>query len=255
MLAGFLLVNKPSGMTSRACVNHIARIIKKKYGCIKIGHTGTLDCFAQGLLIIGISRIATREIDQILTLDKQYIASAQLGYLTDTLDYTGNIIKQDATMLSCSMHDMQDAINSFGNAYVQVPPVYSALKHDGRRLSAYARSNNISLDELQAIALQKSRAVQLYDLSLLSFDVPVFTCRAHVSHGTYIRTLVDDIAKKVGTHATTQSLIRIAIGPFFLADAKPLFYFDSIETIIPAIISVDKMLELLAQYKKGEIDE
>lgn len=229
--SGFLLINKPAGISSYGCIAYLKRIIKQK---VRIGHAGTLDPFATGLLVVAMGREATRLISQIMVMEKTYIATGKCGELTDTLDYTGSIISTSAYMPT--EQEIQDSITSFGSSYVQIPPLYSALKYKGERLYALARHNNMSDDELQAIAASKARTVQLYDLQLLSYDSPQFTIKARVSHGTYIRTLVNDIAVRAGSCATTYQLERTAIGHFNLSQATDLKTITSIEDIEHLII-------------------
>src|SRR5260221_7900651 len=184
---GFLLINKPVGITSFSCVKYLKRILQQK---IKIGHAGTLDPFATGLLIVALGREATRLISQIMVMEKTYVATGKCGELTDTLDHTGTIV--ETTDIIPSEQNIRNAIALFGSSYEQIPPLYSALQHEGERLYSLARHNSMSTEELQKIAESKKRVVQLYDVQLLSYEPPYFTIQACVSHGTYIRTLIND---------------------------------------------------------------
>jgi tRNA pseudouridine55 synthase len=242
---GFLLINKPADITSYGCIRHLKRILKQK---IKIGHAGTLDPFATGLLIIALGREATRLISHIMKMEKTYIATGKCGELTDTLDYTGTIVATCAYIPS--EEEIKTSIASFGSSYEQIPPLYSALKHEGNRLYALARHNNMSLQELQTIAESKRRTVQLYDLQLVFYESPQFTIKARVSHGTYIRTLVNDIASRAcpselversraGSCATTYQLARIAIGQFDVDQAIDLEAIQSLDDINRLIIPVE----------------
>ena len=239
--SGFLLINKPAGISSYGCIGYLKRIIKQK---VKIGHAGTLDPFATGLLVVAIGREATRLMSAVMVMEKTYRATGKCGELTDTLDYTGKIISTSAYIPT--QQEIRNSIDSFGSSYTQIPPLYSALKHNGERLYALARHNG-NVQELQEIAASKSRTVQLYDLQLLSYESPQFTIQARVSHGTYIRTLVNDIAVRtcpsdpvgqrgVGSCATTYQLERSAIGPFNVNQAMPLEAIHSIEDINRLII-------------------
>lgn len=233
---GFLLINKPVDMTSFSCIKHLKRVIREK---VKIGHAGTLDPFATGLLIVALGREATRLISRIMVMEKTYIATGKCGELTDTLDYTGATVCTSAHIPS--EQEIRNAMASFGSSYEQIPPIYSALQHEGNRLYALARKNSMSLQELQSIAEKKRRTVQLYDLQLLSYESPQFTIKARVSHGTYIRTLVNDIAVKAGSCATTYQLARTAIGPFDLAQATDLTDIKTIEDIARLIIPFENI--------------
>jgi len=242
---GFLLVNKPTGVSSFYCVEKIKKVIGPK---TKIGHAGTLDSFATGLLIIGIGRPATRHIGQIMELDKWYTATGKLGQLTDTLDFTGSLI-EDEKIEGITTEQIKTAIHELGHQYRQVPPIYSALKHKGRSLSDLARADKLTEEELKKIVEKKARVVNIYSCELLSLDLPYFTIEAHVSHGTYIRILIDDIAQKVGTHATTHELNRSKIGPFSGTEAQELNHFKTEKEIREQLISIETMLSLLEQYQ------
>jgi len=211
---GFLLVNKPKNVSSFSCVAHIKRLLPKK---TKVGHAGTLDPFAQGLLILGVGREATRTMSALMKLDKVYVAIGKLGERTDTLDNTGRII--ETADVAITRQQLKGAIASLGTGYMQMPPVYSALKYQGMPLYALARKQLITPDELDTIVAQKRRHVTLHAVELLAFEFPYFTIQAHVSHGTYVRSLIDDIAVRAGSCATTHALERIAIGPWDLREA------------------------------------
>ena len=242
-LEGFLLINKPTGVTSHYCIKKIKYLLNRK---TKIGHAGTLDSFATGLLIVGIERAATRHISQIMELDKWYTAIGKLGQLTDTLDFTGSLIEDEE--VDITSEQIKTAITELGHQYRQVPPIYSALKYKGWSLSDLARQDKLSQKELEKITEEKARVVQIYSCELLSLDLPFFTIEAHVSHGTYIRILVDDIAKKCGTHATTHELNRTKIGPFSINEAKHLNDFKSLEIIQQNLIPINNMLEIVENY-------
>jgi tRNA pseudouridine55 synthase len=233
---GFLLINKPAGITSYGCIGYLKRIIRQKK--VKIGHAGTLDPFATGLLIVAIGREATKLMSRIMTLEKTYVAKAKLGELTDTLDYTGTVIKTvEAPPISAEM--LCNALLSFGSSYEQTPPLYSALKYQGDALYKLVRQKRLSEQELEEIAEQKKKIVQLYQLELLSYEFPFFTIKARVSHGTYIRSLVNDIAERVGSCATTYELERSAIGKFMLDASVDLYTLNTVEDINQHLIAVE----------------
>jgi tRNA pseudouridine55 synthase len=262
---GFLLINKPVDMTSFSCIKHLKRVIREK---VKIGHAGTLDPFATGLLIVALGREATRLISRIMVMEKTYIATGKCGELTDTLDYTGTVI--ETTENIPSEQEIRNAMASFGSSYEQIPPIYSALQYEGERLYSLARKNSMPVEELQKIAESKKRVVQLYDVQLLSYEPPYFTIQARVSHGTYIRTLVNDIAvracpssfdeltsfakgfgahgrmsggeqSRAGSCATTYQLARMAIGPFNLDQATDLEAIKTIEDVNRLIIPLENL--------------
>ena len=231
---GFLLINKPAGITSYGCIGYLKRILKQK---IKIGHAGTLDPFATGMLIVALGREATRLISHIMVMEKTYVATGKCGELTDTLDYTGTVLTTSDHIPS--QEEIRTSLASFGSSYEQIPPLYSALKHQGSPLYALARQGAMSVEDLQEIAGSKQRIVQLYHLQILSYESPFFTIQARVSHGTYIRTLINDIAIRAGSCATTYVLARTAIGPFDLAQATDLGSINTIEDINQRILAVD----------------
>ncbi|MDP3889099.1 MAG: tRNA pseudouridine(55) synthase TruB [bacterium] len=244
MIEGFLLINKPSGKTSYDCVEHIKRLIGKK---VKIGHAGTLDPFATGLLIIALERNATRILGQLLSLDKEYIAQGKLGIETDTLDVTGETIRYDAR--KSTEQEIRQAIERLGSSYLQTPPIYSALKFEGNRLYELARSGKKSMQELESMVHEKAKEVHLYALNLVDFDLPFFTIRAHVSHGTYIRSLVRDIAYEANNCATTYTLQRTKIGPYSIEQSVDLINLQTIDDIMQYVISIDQFLESIPTQK------
>jgi tRNA pseudouridine55 synthase len=235
-VVGFLLVDKPNGMTSSDCVQEIRSLVNRK---TRVGHAGTLDAFATGLLVLGIGRAATKKLSSIMTLDKTYEARARLGQLTDTLDITGRTVKQEECNLT--RQQIEHAIASFGTGYKQIPPVYSALKYQGKALSRHARIESLGEDALSAIVQEKSRDIKIYSCELLDFQLPFFSIKARVSHGTYIRSFMNDIAEKCGSFATTHELRRTAIGPFDIKDALPLKVFKNADDIKDKLISLDEM--------------
>lgn len=235
---GFLLINKPVGMSSFGCISRIKRVIGKK---IKIGHAGTLDPFASGLLIVAIGRQATRLIDRYVKSNKTYIATGKLGELTDTLDYTGKIIETIAIIPS--HQSLIHALDSFGSSYEQTPPFYSALKYQGKPLYLLTRNELMNNDELQDVVQAKKRIIHLYEKEFLAYNPPFFTIRVKVSSGTYIRTLINDIAIRAGSVATTYQLERLAIGDFSLSDAINLDNCNSLANINKNIIPIEKSMK------------
>ncbi len=199
---GIVLVNKPSGYTSRDIVNIVGKKLKTK----KIGHTGTLDPMATGVLILCVGK-ATKLV-QILSSDtKEYVAGITLGLLTDTLDIEGNILKEENIYID--KEKIKTAINSLKGKYIQEVPIYSAVKVNGKKLYEYAREN-------KKVELPK-REVEIFDIKLI--DEPIykdnkiyFNIKCKVSKGTYIRSLAYDIAKKLNTIGIMNSLNRIKQG-------------------------------------------
>ena len=186
---------------------------------VKVGHAGTLDPFATGLLVVGVGRHATKQLDGVMRQPKEYVAIGKLGELTDTLDATGSVIgERDARHVTRAL--FEQTLDAFDRSYEQVPPIYSALRLKGKRLCVLARIGKVAVKKLEKAVEKKRRTVHIHELELLSFDFPFFTLRAHVSHGTYVRVLLNDIAQRCNTHATVIELTRTAIGNFRVEDAR-----------------------------------
>ena len=242
---GFLLLHKPVGITSFETLLIIKDLLPR---ATRVGHSGTLDAFASGLLIVAIGRPATSHIKSFLILDKIYTARAKWGQLTDTLDRTGKIIS--ATDQIPNKKVLEEIIATFGALYKQTPPIYSALKIQGKRLSDIARSARNKLD-LHQIAKNKSQNVYLYELTLLNVEDCFFQLRAHVSHGTYIRSLLNDIAQKAESYATTHELVREQIGPFTISQAHNLSDIRTQQDIFDRMISIEQMIRQLNEYNRA----
>ncbi len=205
---GILLVNKPINMTSRDVCNDLGRFYRTK----KIGHVGTLDPFASGLLIVAVNN-ATKAVTFFDESVKEYEADIYLGKETDTLDNTGKVIKE-AKVRNCSLEEINEALSSFIGDIEQIPPMTSAIHINGKRLYEYAH---------QGIEVERpSRKVHIYELKLLDYKSNVVRIYAKVSKGTYIRTLGSDIAKKLGTVGYLSSLTRTGVHPFSLKEAVSL---------------------------------
>lgn len=194
-MQGLLLLDKPEGITSFSAVSAIKRLAHEK----RVGHTGTLDPMATGVLPILIGR-ATTLSSLMLDADKRYIARVKLGVTTDTDDITGEVISQNE--VNHESLDLKNALNHFTGKISQIPPMYSALKKDGVRLYALAR-------EGKTIDIPP-REVEIFEIKLLSGlnDQNEFEIDVHVSKGTYIRSLARDIGEFLGTGATLTSLRR-----------------------------------------------
>lgn len=236
---GILIVNKPKGYTSRDIVN----IISKKLNTKKVGHTGTLDPIAEGILVVPIGRAL--KISELLTSEKkEYIAKVILGYETDMLDITGKEIKRNIP--NVDKDKLIEVLNSFIGKYNQEVPMYSAVKVNGRKLYEYARSN------IQITP--PSKIVEIYSISLLEGpiykdDTVEFTMKCEVSKGTYIRSLIRDIAYKLSTYGTMKELIRTKQGSFLLEDA---FTLEDIQKDNYKLLSIK---EALPNIKITKIDD
>ncbi|MCM1053638.1 MAG: tRNA pseudouridine(55) synthase TruB [Ruminococcus sp.] len=204
---GILIINKPKDYTSRDIVN----IVGKEFETKKIGHTGTLDPLATGVLVLCLGRY-TKLVDMLSSLEKTYIAEIKLGVLTDTLDITGNII--DEKEFNITKDDILKAFNSFIGKYEMEVPIYSAVKVNGRKLYEYARNN----EEVKL----PIKVVEIYDLELLEFKDDIIKFKARVEKGTYIRSLIRDLCKYLNTVGVMNNLTRIKQGYFSLDDAYTL---------------------------------
>ena len=209
---GIIVVDKPTGITSRDVVN----VVSKKLGIKKVGHTGTLDPIASGVLVLCVGS-ATKLVDSLTCNDKTYIATCVLGIETDTLDNTGEILKEEN--IDLNEDDIKKALNKFKGSYNQEVPIYSAVKVNGKKLYEYAR-------EKSYIELPK-RNVTIYDINLLEnikkYNGKVeFKFECTVSKGTYIRSLIRDIANCLNTVGIMTDLRRIRQGRFKIEDAHKL---------------------------------
>lgn len=224
---GILIVNKPQDFTSRDVVNKIGGILKTK----KIGHTGTLDPIATGVLVLCIGN--TTKLCELLTSEyKEYIATIKLGIKTDTLDITGNIIEKKAFNITESK--IKEVLSSFLGVSTQTTPIYSAVKVNGKKLYEYAR-------EGKEIELPK-REITITDIELISFNNDEIVFKTTVSKGTYIRALIDDICKSLNTVGTMSSLIRTKQGTFKLEDSYTI---EDIQNNKYQLITIEEALSNL----------
>jgi len=202
---GLLLVNKPSKITSFGLLKQI----KKKLSVKKIGHCGTLDPLAQGLMLVLVGK-ATKKQDSFMKKDKIYKATIKLGIKTDTADMAGNIIAT-ADYKHITFEDVKKICESFTGEIEQIPPMYSALKVNGQKLCNLAR---------QGITIErKKRKIIIYSIDILNFKDDIIEARIKCSSGTYIRTLAEDIGKALKTEAVLNGLIREQIDNWKLSDA------------------------------------
>ena len=230
---GIIIIDKEKNMTSRDVVNKVSKILGTK----KIGHTGTLDPLATGVLVLCVGK-ATKLVDLITGYDKEYIAKVCLGTLTDTLDITGNIIKEKETNIT--KEKIENTLKSFIPGYEQEVPIYSAVKINGKKLYEYARNG-------ETVELPK-RYIKINSIDLIS-DIEYkngktyFSFITNVSKGTYIRSLINDIGKKLNTYGTMLELRRTKQGNFKIEDSSNINE--------PKIIKIE---EILKDYYKKEID-
>lgn len=235
MKSGSLLINKKIGVTSRDEVNNVSSILGNK----KAGHIGTLDPFADGLLIVLIGS-STKISPFLEVMDKEYIATLKLGEKTDSGDINGNLI-ETKEIPNLDKKKISDVLNSFIGKQEQIPPMYSALKVNGKQLYKYARKG-IEIE-------RKPREIYIYNIILLNYSFNEITFICKVSKGTYIRTLGEDIASKLGTVGHLTKLTRTKIGNYSLENAK-----HSDEISESDLVPIEVMLNHLPKINLNEID-
>jgi tRNA pseudouridine55 synthase len=218
---GVLLLDKPKGLSS----NQALQAARRLFSAAKAGHTGTLDPMATGLLPLCFGE-ATKFSGELLNADKRYRARVRLGVTTDTADAEGVVLKEVPVIVERSQ--LEAVITKFEGEISQVPPMYSALKRDGKPLYEYARAG-IEVD-------RAPRQIRIYELRLLGWEAPFFEFDVLCSKGTYVRTLAADIGDRLGCGAHLTALRRTAIGSLQIDDA----------------ISLDK-LESMGEERRGEV--
>lgn len=212
-LNGIVTVNKEKGYTSHDVVN----IIRKTLGTRKVGHTGTLDPNAEGVLPICVGR-STKVSDMLMNSDKAYVAEVRLGITTDTYDIWGTMIDEKA--VDVSPERLKNAVLEFCGEIMQLPPMYSAVKINGKKLYELARKG-VEVE-------RKPRKVTVYKADISDFDGTNFTLAVECSKGTYIRSLCHDIGEKLGCGATMTKLVRTRSSVFDIKDALTLEEIKSI---------------------------
>ena len=208
MTSGILNVNKPRGMTSFAVVSLVRRLT----GIRKVGHAGTLDPIADGVLPICLGS-ATRIVDYIVGQPKLYRAAVRLGVATDSYDSEGEVVATGDPS-GVSRDDVEQALAGFVGEIQQMPPMYSALKYQGQPLYRYARAGKT--------VPRQVRTVRIYRLELLRFDSPVVEIELEVGKGAYVRSIAHDMGEQLGCHAHMEQLTRVRGGPFTLESAVEL---------------------------------
>lgn len=219
---GFLNINKPKGMTS----HDVVYFLRKMLGIKQIGHSGTLDPLAVGVLVAGIGK-ATR-LFEFLKEEKEYIATIKFGYESDTLDVEGDCVKKEDYFPDEGL--LNNVLKSFIGNMEQVPPKYSAIKVGGKKLYELARKG-------KEIGEIKARSINIKELELLSIDENTAKVRVNCSKGTYIRSLVRDIAHKLGTFAVMSDLIRTKSGMFNIESSIKINEFCDRDSLIISIIN------------------
>jgi tRNA pseudouridine55 synthase len=212
MTDGILLIDKPSGMSSFGVVARIRRVLSEQQGKkVKVGHTGTLDPFATGLMILVIGK-ECKNAGKYSKLDKIYEATFRLGQTSSTGDPEGEITEVNSTQPS--REEIERTISKFTGDIMQRPPIFSALKINGQRAYKLAREGkDVEIPE---------RQVTIHSLEVIEYTYPNLTIRTHVSSGTYIRSLASDMGEALGTGAYCTQLRRTAINKWSISDAKML---------------------------------
>ena len=228
---GIIIINKKKNMTSRDVVN----IAVKRLNTKKIGHTGTLDPLATGVLVLAVNK-ALKLVDDITSENKEYIAEVKLGIKTDTLDITGNILEEKKEKVT--KEELIKVLNSFIGKYNMTVPIYSAVKVKGKKLYEYAR-------EGKKVDLPV-KEVYINSIELLDLNDDTFTFKCDVSKGTYIRSLINDICNKLGVIGTMSALERIRQGKYNIEKAIDI---DDIKE--DKIIPMEDVIEI----PKIEVDE
>lgn len=222
---------KPRGMTSHDAVYYFRRLLKTK----KIGHTGTLDPNATGVLPICIGK-GTRVSEYLLGVDKEYIGELTLGASTDTQDADGRVVQSSSKTVG--EYDINESFNKFRGVIQQTPPMYSALKVDGKKLYELAREGK-TIDRL-------SREVNIRDIKILNnYNNKEIIFYTKCSRGTYIRTLCEDIGQDLGTYGYMSYLIRVGVGNFKIENAFSMDYLNTMtnEELMNTIIPMDKAID------------
>ena len=239
MISGILNVNKEVGISSNKCVG----LVKKALNTKKVGHTGTLDLEADGVLPIVIGK-ATRVSDFLMDEKKEYITEAIFGSRTDTLDWSGQVVEESSKTFT--KDKLISEMENFKGQITQVPPMYSAIKINGTKMYDLARKG-IEVE-------RKTRKVTIYDFKFIDFVFPKATFKIKCSKGTYIRTLIDDLGEALGSFAYVNKLTRSKVGDFVIEEAissKDLLEMDK-DQILSRIKPVDYALK---DYKEIRLDK
>ena len=225
MINGIINVYKEKGFTSHDVVAKLRGIVKQK----KIGHTGTLDPDATGVLPVCLGN-ATKLCDMLTDKSKEYVTTMRFGFCTDTQDISGEVL--ETKEVSVTEEEVKEAVLSFVGKYNQIPPMYSALKVNGKKLYELAREG-IEIE-------RKARSIEIFEIEILDIALPDITMRVHCSKGTYIRTLCHDIGLKLGCFGTMVTLERTKVASFLRENAYTL-------SEIEALVKTDKLSEILTK--------
>lgn len=247
LVDGVLLIDKPVGLSSNDALTKVKRIVNAK----KAGHTGTLDPFATGLLPLCFGE-ATKFSQDLLEADKTYLAKVHLGVTTTTGDTEGETV--ETRPVEVTKEQIEAALAKFRGPIMQVPPMYSALKRDGKALYEYAREG-VTLE-------REARPVTIHDLEMLDYEAPFLTIRVTCSKGTYIRVLGEDIGAELGCGAHLNQLRRIGVGNLTVAGmvtlealqahGNPLSLLAPVDALLSSFPRVDLTPELAKRFLNGQ---
>lgn len=244
---GIIVINKPKEYTSHDVVAKVKKILNIK----KVGHTGTLDPNATGVLPL-LLNTGTKLSKYLIEHDKEYEVTLELGIKTDTADIEGNVIKKEDVNWK-KLNDIEETLNTFLGEQTQIPPIYSAIKVNGKKLYEYARSGqNINIEP---------RNIQIYEIELQKIDKQKneINFRVHCSKGTYIRSLCEDIAQKLGTIGYMKELTRTKVGNFTINEAVKIEEIENNkeQIIKEKLISIEKFFESKESIKlnKKQLDK
>ena len=238
-MEGIININKPSGITSFDVIRVLRKVLKER----RIGHTGTLDPLAEGVLVVCLGR-ATRLVQDIEGYSKVYTAGFELGYRTDTYDIEGKIV-EESEKKETTRTELESVLKKFIGDIKQIPPMYSAIKIEGQKLYDLARKG-IEVE-------RKAREISINFIEIIEFDGRKGKIRCEVSKGTYIRSLIDDIGRELGTFATMTSLVRERVGESAIESSYTL---EDIEKLhLEGKDDFLSSVEEFFQYPKIEIED
>ncbi|MDD6762934.1 MAG: tRNA pseudouridine(55) synthase TruB [Clostridiales bacterium] len=237
---GVVIVDKPKGKTSHDVVAALRRVYKTR----RVGHTGTLDPLADGVLPVCVGN-ATKAADMLTSADKSYTAVLELGKRTDTLDIEGSLLEQRP--VDVTEEEIRAVIGEFKGEQYQLPPMYSAIKQNGRKLYELAREGK----EVE----RTPRKINIYSLDILKIELPYIKIDVRCSKGTYIRSLCDDIGRRLGCGAVMTELRRTEAAGFKISQAYTLEQLNEMEEPEAALIPTDSLFAQLPQIRLNEKQE
>ncbi len=235
-MKGFLLINKQTDVTSHDVVNQVRKLTNEK----RVGHAGTLDPFATGLLIVAVTREATREMKNLVGLDKKYEATFIIGQSSDTDDKTGQLIEVPIHN-EITEEDITTVLPAFSGEIEQEPPQYSAIKINGKKMYEIARSGKTVKPKLRKITIYSLELLKFNKITSNKYSLEV---KIHCSTGTYIRAIARDLGKQLGTGGYVEKLHRTQIGPYTALESLSIDEIKKIGTekhIQPINLFLDKL--------------